>query len=55
MNKYYKIQSINDIDLQMLLSDYIENFTKQKLIITTTYSKLEKLKFDLIKEIFIIY
>lgn len=44
MNKYYKIQSINDIDLQMLLSDYIENFTKQKLIITTTYSKLEKIE-----------
>ena len=44
MDNYYKIDNINDIDLQMLLSDYIENFTRQKLIITTTYDKLKEIE-----------
>ena len=43
MDNFYKIDNINDIDLQMLLSDYIENFTRQKLIITTTYDKLKEI------------
>ena len=44
MDNYYKIDNINDIDLQMLLSDYIENFTRQKLIINTTYDKLKRIE-----------
>ena len=44
MDNFYKIDNINDIDLQMLLSDYIENFTRQKLIITTTYDKLKEIE-----------
>ncbi|GJF55836.1 PBECR4 domain-containing protein [Staphylococcus argenteus] len=44
MNNYYKVQNINDINLQMLLSDYIENFTRQKLIIHTTYDKLKEIE-----------
>ncbi|WP_242510635.1 PBECR4 domain-containing protein, partial [Staphylococcus condimenti] len=39
---YYKVENINDIDLQMLLNDYIECFTKKKLIVQTTYFKLEQ-------------
>lgn len=42
MKNYYKVENINNIDLQMLLNDYIECFTKKKLIVQTTYLKLEK-------------
>lgn len=44
MNNYYIVENINDIDLQMLLNDYIENFTKKKLIITTTYEKIKTIE-----------
>ena len=44
MNNYYIVENINDIDLQMLLNDYIENFTKKKLIINTTYEKLKTIE-----------
>ena len=42
MSDYYEIENINDIDLRMLLNDYIEFFTKRKLIVKTSYNKLEK-------------
>ncbi|MBJ6292105.1 hypothetical protein JGU37_03935 [Staphylococcus aureus] len=42
MKDYYKVEKIDDIDLQMLLNDYIEFFTKRKLIVKTTYYKLEQ-------------
>lgn len=42
MKDYYRVEKINDIDLQMLLNDYIDFFTKRKLIVKTTYFKLEQ-------------
>ncbi|UXR54474.1 PBECR4 domain-containing protein [Staphylococcus schleiferi] len=44
MRDYYKVEKINDINLQMLLNDYIEVFTKRKLIVKTSYFKLEQLE-----------
>ncbi|MGW7930001.1 hypothetical protein BU107_13700 [Staphylococcus xylosus] len=44
MNNYYMVENINAIDLQMLLNDYKENFTKKKLIINTTYEKLKTIE-----------
>ncbi|MEB7763015.1 PBECR4 domain-containing protein [Staphylococcus pseudoxylosus] len=42
MNKYYIINSLNEIDLQMVVNDYLESFTKERLLIHTTYEKLKE-------------
>lgn len=44
MENYYLVSNINEINLQMIVNDYIHFFTNQKLIIRTTYKKLEKIE-----------
>ncbi|KTT82736.1 hypothetical protein RSA37_11945 [Mammaliicoccus sciuri] len=45
---YYIVNNDSDIDFQYILNDYIEIFTRKKLIVTTTYKKLEtfEIRFD---------
>ncbi|MEB7394293.1 PBECR4 domain-containing protein [Mammaliicoccus sciuri] len=44
MNNYYIVKNINEINLQMIVNDYIEHFTRKKIIIQTTYKPLEKIE-----------
>lgn len=43
-NKYYIVNSEEDINFQYILNDFIENFTRKKLVVNVTYRKLDKLE-----------